>query len=416
MTRHVIRLIWNRKRQNALLLVELFCAFLVLVAVVVAGAHVTVNARQPLGFDGDRVWMVTVNRAAGAFEDGLGGDSTGRDRDVFRQVLNALADMSEVEAASGAFTAPYRNASWENEQGLEDGRRYRFGANRVDDRFAEVLGIHLVAGRWFSREDDGASWTPAVINARLARELFGTEDAIGRTIRDQESPGPSLLPVQPEKRVVGVVDDFRQFGELSTPGNYVFYRSTLDDPADRLVLPDVVLLRLAAGTTAAFEEPLVRRLEAAAPGWSFDVSALADLRDDMFRQFAVPLAGFAIVAAFLLLMVALGLTGVVWQGVVQRTREFGLRRAAGATGVAIGRQVLAELAVMTTLAVGAGCLVLAQLPVLPLPAEIAVVPPSAFVTRVAISVATIYGVTMLCGWYPSRMATRIPSAQALHYE
>ena len=37
------------------------------------------------------------------------------------------------------------------------------------------------------------------------------------------------------------------------------------------------------------------------------------------------------IAGFLLLMVALGLTGVVWQSVTQRIREFGLRRAKGAT-------------------------------------------------------------------------------------
>ena len=35
-------------------------------------------------------------------------------------------------------------------------------------------------------------------------------------------------------------------------------------------------------------------------------------------------------------MVALGLTGVVWQSVTQRIREFGLRRAKGATIVTSG--------------------------------------------------------------------------------
>ena len=38
-------------------------------------------------------------------------------------------------------------------------------------------------------------------------------------------------------------------------------------------------------------------------------------------------------------MVALGLTGVLWQSVTQRTREIGLRRAKGATRVSVQRQI-----------------------------------------------------------------------------
>ena len=61
-----------------------------------------------------------------------------------------------------------------------------------------------------------------------------------------------------------------------------------------------------------------------------------------------------VVAGFLMLMVALGLTGVLWQNVTQRTREIGLRRAKGATARRIHRQILGELLVMTTLALAAG--------------------------------------------------------------
>ncbi len=39
-----------------------------------------------------------------------------------------------------------------------------------------------------------------------------------------------------------------------------------------------------------------------------------------------------------------------------------------------------------------------------------------FVASIAISVAAIYLLTLACGWYPSRLATRIQPAEALHYE
>ena len=54
MTRHLLRLIWNRKRQNFLLTVEIFFSFLTLFGVVLFAMHYANNARQPLGFDIDR--------------------------------------------------------------------------------------------------------------------------------------------------------------------------------------------------------------------------------------------------------------------------------------------------------------------------------------------------------------------------
>ena len=75
-------------------------------------------------------------------------------------------------------------------------------------------------------------------------------------------------------------------------------------------------------------------------------------------------------AGFLLLMVALGLTGVVWQNVTQRIREIGLRRAKGARIENIHRQILGELVVMTSLALLVGVLLVAQVPLLPLPADL----------------------------------------------
>ena len=140
------------------------------------------------------------------------------------------------------------------------------------------------------------------------------------------------------------------------------------------------------------------------------------MRESKLRQYTLPLVAVGTVAGFLLLMVALGLTGVVWQSVTQRIREFGLRRAKGATIVNIRHQVLVEMIIMTSLALIAGVLLLAQLPLLPLPSGLDSIPAGVFVISIAISVTAIYVLTLLCGWYPSRLATRVQPAEALHYE
>jgi putative ABC transport system permease protein len=189
------------------------------------------------------------------------------------------------------------------------------------------------------------------------------------------------------------------------------------DPSDpKAPLPERIFVRLTPGTEAAFEETLVKRAMAAAGAWSFEVEPIADMRTDKLREYTIPLMVVGTIAGFLLLMVGLGLTGVVWQSVTQRIREFGLRRAKGATIRSVRAQVLTEMMIMTSLALIVGIVLLAQLPLLPLPSEMRVIPSPVFVASIIFSALAIYLLTLLCGWQPSRLATRIQPAEALHYE
>lgn len=415
MTRHLLRLIWNRKRQNFLLTLEIFFSFIALFGVVLFAVQFLNNSRQPLGYTIDRVWSITVDRKENDEDPAV----KSRHRAVFRQLLLALHEMPQVEVAAASFTSPYANWSWGGGMRLRGGRKVEHGVNSVTDDFPRVFQMPLVSGRWFSREDDAATWTPVLLNVRMAREIFGDGNAVGQIIleeRDPDDPPPDPTEKPEVKRVIGVFEDFRKDGELSTPGNFMFHRTRLDDSAAKGFFPGRLLVRLVPGTPAAFEEALVRRLTAEAPNWSFEVQSADAMRESMLRQYSMPLIAIGTVAGFLLLMVALGLTGVVWQSVTQRIREFGLRRAKGATIADIRRQVLVEMVIMTSLALLVGVLLVAQLPLLPLPPDLQGVPAGVFAASIAISAGAIYLLTLLCGWYPSRLATRVQPAEALHYE
>lgn len=419
MTRHLLRLIWNRKRQNFLLTVEIFFSFLTLFGVMLIALHYAHNARLPLGYDIARVWGISVDRKESDSDPAV----RARHRETYRLLLQALREMPEVETAAGGFTGPYANANWNSSVTLEGGRQVRYGVNEVTDDYQTLFSLPVVDGRWFSREDDAGGYVPVVLNRRMAREVFGDGPAAGEIIREQRDsnrrPAPGEEPADgpPQvKRVVGVIDEFRQDGELSAAGNFLFQRMRLDGGNPRASLPERIYVRVAPGTTAAFEEVLVRRAMAVAGDWSFEVEAAEAMRESKLRQYMVPLLVVGIIAAFLLAMVALGLTGVVWQNVTARIREFGLRRAKGATITNVRVQVLTELVIMTSLALVAGIAVVAQLPLLPLPPEVRVIAPGVFALSVLVSVAAIYLLTLACGWYPSRLATRVEPAQALHYE
>ena len=54
MTRHLLKLVWNRKRSNLLIALEILLSFLVLTAVTTLAVFYVDNYRKPLGFDVDR--------------------------------------------------------------------------------------------------------------------------------------------------------------------------------------------------------------------------------------------------------------------------------------------------------------------------------------------------------------------------
>lgn len=428
MTRHLVRLIWNRKRQNLLLTLEIFCSFLVVFVVALVGLTFAVNARGHLGFDTDRVWSIDVGRPrthAGQVGEDAAAAAEARERAIFTRLMAALREQPQVEIVAGTFTGPYINSSWGSGLTTADGRKVDYLYNRVTDDFTTVLSMPIVAGRGFSREDDAAGADPVLINVQLARTIFGDADPVGRIIPEQPDPHRRASdPPQRPKRVVGVIEAFKQHGKYSMAENVLFDRMSLEVPMpagkDRLAMhgvPERMLIRVRPGTTAAFEPVLVRRLQREAADWSFGISTMDSLREKNHSDYLMPLTVLAVLAGFLLLMVTLGLTGVVWQGVIVRLREFGLRRAAGASGVSVRRQVFAEMAVMTTFAVLAGVALVGQIPFLPLPRDLLLIlDPAVFAGAVALAAAAIYCLTLACGWYPSGLAARIPPADALRYE
>jgi putative ABC transport system permease protein len=175
----------------------------------------------------------------------------------------------------------------------------------------------------------------------------------------------------------------------------------------------MLLVRIAPGTSAEFEETLIERLQAVAPGWSFITRTIEAQREIELRGFLVPLVVAGLVGAFLLLLVVMGLTGVMWQNVTRRTREIGLRRAAGARQTQIHRQIVAEVMVIAGFGVVAGALLAVQIPLLG-PFHFVALP--VVLASLVVSAVFIFALAGLCGLYPGWSATRVLPAEALRHE
>jgi len=209
-------------------------------------------------------------------------------------------------------------------------------------------------------------------------------------------------------RVVGVIADFRtnEF-EPSAP----FLMEYLPEDGNRFY-PNM-LIRLRPGTGAFFSETLLKRLRSAGKGWTFQLESLEQYRASTHKRHWAFIAAGGIVAGMLVLMASLGLLGVLWQNVTQRTSEIGLRRALGGSARSISGQILGELLVVTTIAVGFGTALIGQLAIFDL---LDIERGEVFAGGVLGSAFVIYLVVTVCALYPSWLATRVQPVEALHYE
>lgn len=409
MTSHVFRLVWNRKRASGLIFVEILISFLVLCAVLMVSLQFRRLAAQPLGYAYEDVWEVNI----GGFpqDDSDDAESLALRRQL-QEVMRAVRTLPEVAAASLTMNAPFSNSISSTSFPL-DGGLYRVLQSAVEPQLRETLGLELLSGRWIEPDDLAHGWNAVVLTQDAARTLFGAADPLGRDLPLYDDDGQRREPGDESeiRRVVGIIGNYKKYGRFDPPAPAMFRLLNLDRP--RGWLTETILVRLHPGTARAFEPRLVAAMRGAAPQWTFDVAVLDDRRVAAEHRKLLPLFTGAIVAGFLILMVGLGLVGVLYLNVVRRTQEMGLRRALGATRGGVRRQILSELLALTTLAVVLGTLILAQLPWLNLPWSTTT---AVMVTAISLAAAIICAFVIVCGLYPSWLATRVEPAGALQHE
>ncbi|GAA4310684.1 ABC transporter permease [Nibribacter koreensis] len=393
MIRHLFKLIWNRKKSNFLLISEIFFSFLVLFGVLSFGLYNYHNYQKPLGFTHDDVWLLTLQTQS---------DSTAEKLAVEEQVIQRMRSFPEVEQV--AFTsgnAPFAFSSMMNR--LSYGNVKDLDANQydVEDAYKDVLGLKIVQGRWFGPQDGTTLHEPIVINRQLQKDLFHGEDPIGKL----------LTPINDsvQYRVIGVTDYFRASSEYSPEEGAFFTR--INRQKDQSTWGSL-LIKVKPGTGVAFEEKMMRELGLIAKGWTMDVSTLEKMRQTKSRLTLVPLIALAVVCGFLVFNVALGLFGVLWYNINKRTGEIGLRRAMGATTRQIRAQFVGEVVVLAFFGVVLGLLLAVQFPLL----DVFQVASGIYWQGMALAGLFIFLLTTLCALYPSRQASGIQPAVALHEE
>ncbi len=194
------------------------------------------------------------------------------------------------------------------------------------------MGIPIVRGRAFTEHDDAQSPAVVVVSQRLAETLWPGQDALGKMLVRFASIGQKT-----PMHVVGVAHDTR-------------HASLMEDPPPMMYVPiaqhpsGYAYLVLRARNDAPIGAAVIRRILGDVPDRLavYNGVWMADRITEELRPQRVASAWIGAFGAIALLLAALGLYGVVSQGVLQRTRELAVRTALGATPAGIVRLVIGD--------------------------------------------------------------------------
>jgi putative ABC transport system permease protein len=182
------------------------------------------------------------------------------------------------------------------------------------------MGLPVMAGRTFGPADRPGGSLVLVVNETFAQQMFEGQP-IGQRIAFPFFEG------RPFWEIIGVVGDER-VGSLDGPMYPVAYFSYLQAPDG-----EFTLVVRAAGEPGPVIDAAHAFLQARDPDQPlFDVRTMSEIiatSDAVFRRRTV-LALVGLFTAAALVLTVVGLSGIVSQSVVERTREIGVRVTLGA--------------------------------------------------------------------------------------
>jgi putative ABC transport system permease protein len=391
MFRHLFKLIWNKKKQNFLLITEMFVSFIVMFAVFTMMVYAYTNYRQPMGFDYRDVWVVNFTPP----ETIRSSDSVALFHDALKKQLHSMPQITAVSFSGN--NVPF-SMNTSNTQVSSDNRKgVMSNVYNAGEDYLKVLDMKMASGRWFAKGDHVSKIPVIVINRNLQEALFDGGNAIGKNLGTDAEP----------LKVIGVVENTKD------KGDYQAIENGLYKPIDTgfAMLTSTILLKVKPGTDAAFESKLFKTLSNSI-GTSIEIEHLDKKRINKNKLSLVPMIIMLIVGGFLIINVALGLFGVLWYNINKRRGEIGLRRAVGASGNSVSKQLVGEALVLSTLALLVGAFFAVQFPLL----NVFDLPAAVYVVAIVLSVSFIYLLVFLCALYPGRQAAAIYPAVALHEE
>ena len=230
----------------------------------------------------------------------------------------------------------------------------------TDDTFWKVFSFDFIAGKPFTAADSESGLPKVVISASVARNLFGTVEAVGRTVQLNLA----------DYTVVGVVKDVSKLAVSSYAQIWIPFNST--EIARKCWYDNVmgtfrvVILAHSEKDFPAIREEVERLRQKFNDGLQDSEIFYRGQPDDrfsfIFRHWGRELQAkeaylyYLLVIVILLLVPAINLSSMTLSRMRKRMSEIGVRKAFGATANVLLRQVFYENLLLTLIAGAVGML------------------------------------------------------------
>jgi putative ABC transport system permease protein len=394
MFKHLFKMIWNKKKQNSLLIVEILLSFLVIFAVFTFGLNSYNNYAKRMGIEYQNVWAISYNNTLKT----KNADSL---KLFYESMLSNIKAMPKViDAAYSSANIPFSNSHMST--GINSKTMHIDQVNNftVDVNYAKTLNVKLLEGRWYNKADLGSRQELIIINNKLKEKLFGNASAAGKFYETDDG--------KRKVKVIGVIENIKFDGDYQSPAYAIYNR--VDTSAYSWL--GNILVKVSPDADAAFESQLYKLLANTLKDSNIEVEHLSNKLTSYNKFTLVPLIILSIVAAFLIINVALGIFGVLWYNINKRRGEIGLRRAVGAPGSSVSAQLVSEAMILATLSLIIGAFFAVQFPLL----NVFDLPASVYLIAMLLAVVFIYLLVLVCSLYPGKQASAILPAVALHEE
>ena len=290
----------------------------------------------------------------------------------------------------------------------------------LDHNYLLVENVNMLYGRFFSEADVINSSYVAVITSSTSLDVFGTTNSVGMNL-DIEGRFGRFSPV-----VIGVVDfDENTLANIGTPWGNAMATMPSTTLANRRGNPgifDEVIVFLENDALSLATSDQIARLLNLRHGTedAFLTLSLTTIVDGIDAVFLAITAFITFVAGISLFVGGVGVMNIMMVTVTERTREIGIRKSLGASGLIIRIQFVFESILITSIGGVIGIILGFLSSYLVTYVVRAASPLDIYVTisymPIVIAVTTSILIGVVFGVYPAGKAAKLDPVESLRYE